>query len=67
MLLQRDFSSTVDFIRLLAFDWTSKNVTSLINPLYAGPNRANNDRFDNIVRRNSLIDIDHSFCCRTGR
>ena len=39
------------FIRLMAFDWPSKNATSLINPLFSVKNQQddNDDQFDNIV------------------
>jgi hypothetical protein len=39
----------VDFVRLMAFDWRSKDVTSLIDPLYPVKNQLTDNRFNNIV------------------
>jgi hypothetical protein len=43
------YLSTVDFIRLMAFDWPPNNLTSLINPLYSVGNQQDDDQFNNIV------------------
>ncbi|CAF1311435.1 unnamed protein product [Adineta steineri] len=41
-------SDTVNFIRLMAFDWPSKDVTTLINPLYSMKSQQDDDKFNNI-------------------
>ena len=39
----------MDFIRLMAFDWTIKNQISLINPLYPTEKQRNENPVNNIV------------------
>lgn len=48
----------VNFIRLMAFDWASANVTSLINPLSPPQSLLADDQQDNIVsQESSRIDL----------